>query len=70
MDYKLYAEYLANRTEMWSGFKLFEEMMDKIINEGIDTEEEEMLARAICAFVAADIQAEKQILDFQPEQRN
>ena len=58
-DSSEYIKYKMDRSILLEKVRIKKETVEKIVSEGIETEEEEILARGICSIVLSDLSFEE-----------
>lgn len=58
MDLQDGTEFVFQRIALWNKIKTLKPVINKIVLEGIETEDESKIARGVCSFVLAEMEYE------------
>jgi len=58
MNHQDNSEFVISRIDLWNKIRELRPVIDKIVQEGIETDGEIQIARGICSFVLAEMEYE------------
>jgi len=58
MNHQDNSEFIIGRIDLWNKIKTLKPVINKIVQEGVETDEEAQIARGVCSFVLAEMEYE------------